>query len=75
MVTQLKIPYEILVELEEQLPPQQQQDLLHRLQERTQRDQRTAAEKIALLRAAQVDVAVNQEPSVRREEWYDDDGR
>jgi hypothetical protein len=32
-------------------------------------------EKLRRLRAAQIDSAVNQEPSPRRADWYDDDGR
>jgi hypothetical protein len=75
MTTHLKVPFEILVELVEQLPPYQQHDLLHRLQERARSERRTAEEKIELLRAVQVDVAVKQESSPRREDWYDDDGR
>jgi hypothetical protein len=75
MTVHLNVPFETLVELVEQLPIQQQQDLLRRIQQRTQHNRQAIEEKMALLRAAQVDVAVNQEPSPRREDWYDDDGR
>ncbi len=37
MAVQLTIPYETLVALVEQLPPDEQRDLLHRIQERAER--------------------------------------
>jgi hypothetical protein len=75
MTVHLDIPFETLVELIEQLPAEQQNDLLLRLQKRAQGRKLTVDEKMRLLRAAQIDVTVNQEPSPRREDWYDDDGR
>ncbi|MCC6455377.1 MAG: hypothetical protein IT328_10570 [Caldilineaceae bacterium] len=74
MTSQLNIPFETLVALVEQLPAEQQQLLLQRIQSRFQNGQ-TVDEKMKLLRAVQVDVTVNEEPSLRREDWYDDDGR
>ena len=75
MSVHLNISFETLVELVEQLPVQQKQDLLRRVQQQTQHDGKTVEEKMGILRAAQVDVAVKQEPSPRREDWYDDEGR
>lgn len=75
MTGNLNIPFETLVELVEQLPVEQQQILIERLQERIPHNGQSVAEKLRKLRSIQVDVKVNQEPSPRREDWYDDDGR
>ncbi len=72
MTIQLNISYEELVELVDQMPEQEQQKLMLRLQERTQSREQMVAEKIARLRSVQVPAKVNQEPSVRREDWYGD---
>jgi len=74
MAVQLTIPYETLVELVEQLPEEQQEDLLERLARRKQKPL-TADAWIAQLNAAVLSVEVNEAPSIRREDWYDDDGR
>jgi len=74
MVVQLNIEYGQLVELVKQLPPAQQKDLIAQLLT-TQEHPLSAEEKIQLLDAAKIHRAVNEEPSVRREDWYDDDGR
>lgn len=57
------------------LSPQQQTELTAHLLRTAQKRQLSAQEKMTLLRAAQIDVEVIQEPSIRREDWYDDDGR
>jgi hypothetical protein len=75
MAVQLTIPYETLVELITQLPEDQRQDLLHKLIQMSPQPKLTAAEKMALLRSIQIDRAVNEEPSPRRQDWYGDDGR
>jgi len=59
----------------EQLSPEEQATLIQHLQEQTRRRMLPVRDKMALLRAAQLHVRVNQEPSVRRVDWYDDDGR
>lgn len=59
----------------QKLTPQEQDALIHHLQEHTRRQRLSADEKMALLRSAQLHVRVNQEPSVRRVDWYDDNGR
>lgn len=60
--------FEELIELVDRLSPEQQLQLTTHLLE-------SAEEKMKLLRAAQVDVQVINEPSIRREDWYEDDGR
>ena len=75
MAVQLNIPYETLVELVEQLPDEQQQDLVRRLQTRAAHRELTAEEKMRRLRAAQIHADVKEEPSPRREDWYDDGER
>lgn len=76
MALQLPIRYEQLVELVEQLSEEQQKDLIKRLLTR-QAQQRplTVEEKLKLLDAVKLNVAVNEEPSIRRVDWYGDDGR
>lgn len=76
MALQLPIRYEQLVELVEQLSEEQQKDLIKRLLTR-QAQQRplTVEEKLKLLDAVKLDVAINEEPSIRRMDWYGDDGR
>lgn len=76
MALQLPIRYEQLVELVEQLSEEQQKDLIKRLLTR-QAQQRplTVEEKLKLLDAVKLNVAVNEEPSIRRVDWYDDDLR
>ena len=75
MAVQLTIEYEQLVTLVEQLPAEKQTDLLQRLLTHTQRRVLTNEEKKALYHASILHVPVNIEPSVRREDWYGDDGR
>ncbi len=75
MAVQLNIPYDILVELVDQLPEEQKLELIRRLQDRAKHQELTVGEKMKLLRAAQINAVVNQEPSPRREDWYDDEGR
>ena len=73
---QLRIEFEKLVELVEQLSEDQQRDLIARLlTQRARQQSLTAEEKIQLLDTAKLNVRVNEEPSVRRIDWYSDDGR
>jgi hypothetical protein len=76
MALQLPIRYEQLVELVEQVSEEHQKDLMKRLLAR-QAQQRplTVEEKRKLLDAVKLNVAVNEEPSIRRVDWYGDDGR
>lgn len=76
MGVQLTVDYEQVVELVEQLSEEQQKALIARLlRQRAQQRPLTAEEKIQLFDAAKVSNLVNQTPSVRRQDWYDDDGR
>ncbi len=67
MSVRLQIPYSTLLSLVDQLPEEQQRDLLRHLQQRVGRDELSAQDKMRLLRAAQLDVAVNEVPSPRRD--------
>lgn len=69
------ITFDELVDLVDQLSSDDQIALMEHLQERTKQRLLSVDEKMRLLRTAQIDVEVNQEPSVRRQDWYDDDGR
>lgn len=75
MAVQLNIPYETLVELVEQLPEPQRIDLLNRLTERQQEQVTSTAQRLATYHASIDHTALREEPSIRREDWYDDDGR
>lgn len=70
MAVQLQIPYETLLGLVEQLPSEQQAALIWYLQ---QRQEHSVEEKMNLLRSAQIHEKVQEEPSPRREDWYEDD--
>ncbi len=76
MAVQLRIEYDQLVELVEQLSDEQQKQLIARLlTKHAQQKPLTAEEKIQLFEAAQIRRQVNETPSPRREDWYGDDGR
>lgn len=76
MAVQLKVDYEQLAELVEQLPEEQQTHLIVRLlTQRAAQRPLTAEEKIQLLEAAQLSNPVNEPPSPRREDGYGDEGR
>ena len=70
MAVQLKIDYEKLVELVEQLSEAEQKDLIVRLlTQRAHRRSLTIEERIQLLDAAKLNNPINEEPSIRREHW------
>jgi hypothetical protein len=71
----MDIRYEEVVHLAEQLTPSEQTALITHLLELARYRQLTKEERKALFHASILDVAVAQEPSPRREDWYDDDGR
>ncbi len=75
MGVQLDIPYETLLKLVEQLPDEQKRDLLRHLAQTVQQRNSSADEWMRLLRSAQIDAPIAEVPSLRREDWYDDDGR
>ena len=75
MAVQLTIPYETLVELVEQLPPEEQRNLLHRLQERMRQQALSDEEWQAAFRSLMIHAQVSDDFPIRRADWYDDDGR
>ena len=75
MAVQLNIPYETLLGLIDQLPEEQKRDLLTQLLQQTRDRKLTTEEKLVLYHASILHNTVNEEPSIRREDWYDDDGR
>jgi hypothetical protein len=76
MVMQLKVNYEQIIELVDQLSEEQQKALIVRLlTDHAAQRPLTAEEKIQLLDAAKLSNPMRQNPSPRREDWYGDDGR
>jgi len=67
------VAYTTVVKLAEQLSIEEQQALIQHLQ--TLSRELTVNEKIALFRASILDIPFKEEPPLRRENWYDDDGR
>lgn len=70
------ITFQEIVALVDQLSDDQQNELVKQILLR-QAKQRplTIEEKIKLLDAVKISAEVNEEPSVRRVDWYGDDGR
>lgn len=76
MAIQLTIEYEALLEIVDQLSEEQQQQLIEQIMEqRARRRALNAEEKIQLLESAQLHNSINEIPSIRRADWYDDHGR
>jgi hypothetical protein len=75
MAVQLSISYESLVDLVEQLPDKQRRDLLRRLSSDERQRELTTDERMTLLRRAQIDLPLREGFSLRREDWYGDEGR
>jgi hypothetical protein len=71
----MEVTLEQVVELADRLSPLEQTQLTAHLLEVARKRQLSAQEKMSLLRAAQIDVVMLEEPSVRREDWYSDDRR
>ena len=59
----------------EDLSPDDRAVLIQQLQALPRLQVGSAAARIARFKAAQIHAQINQEPSVRREDWYGDDGR
>jgi hypothetical protein len=70
VAVQLTIPYETLVELVSQLPPQQQRTLIERLQAQTPKSARLS-ERLMIFDRGEWPETV----TLRREDEYGDDGR
>ena len=75
MAVQLTIPYETLVALVEQLSPDEQRDLLRRLQGRARQQALTDEEWRAAFQSLLIDAPMSGDFPIRRADWYDDDGR
>lgn len=75
MAVQLTIPYETLVALVEQLPPDEQRALLDRLQARARQQALTDEEWQAAFQSLLLDRPLAGPVPLRRVAWYDDDGR
>lgn len=76
MAIQVTIEYEALLEIVDQLSEEQQQQLINQIMEqRLRRRPLNTEEKIQLLESAQIHNPINETPSIRRADWYDDDGR
>jgi Trp operon repressor len=76
MFMQVQVDYQQVIDLVSQLSESQQDELMARiLISRSEKRPLTPEEKIRLLETIQVDNEVLEEPSVRREDWYGDDGR
>jgi len=69
------VSFEEIVELVDGLSSAEQTQLTTYLLESARKRQLSVEEKMHLLRSVQISAEVNQEPSVRREDWYGDDGR
>ena len=67
--------YEDVLKLAEQLTLEEQQTLLDQLQQRVEDKKRAKEEWKRRFEAVILRAPVLQEPSPRREDWYDDDGR
>ena len=76
MAVQLKISYDTLRELVKQLPIDEREQLLTELLRETAASRSlTKHEKLALLNTMKLSHKILNSPSVRREDWYGDDGR
>lgn len=76
MDVKLTISYEQLRQLIRQLPATQRRELLVEIADDPETSTPlTPDEKKAIYHAAILTVPVNEAPSIRREDWYGDDGR
>jgi lipoprotein NlpI len=70
------VTYERVINLAEQLTPQEQEALVAHLQQLAQQRQLTKQERTALFESMIVDLGpVSPDFSFRREDWYGDDER
>ena len=69
------IACENVLEMAKQLTPEQQTSLVVSLLEIAKERELTKQERKALFKASILDIPFLNEPSPRREDWYDDDGR
>ncbi|KAB2902365.1 MAG: hypothetical protein F9K27_17070 [Anaerolineae bacterium] len=70
------VSFEEVVEIVDRLSDDQQNELIkHLMIRQAQQRPLTVEEKIKLLDAVKIHTPIHEEPSVRREDWYGDDGR
>lgn len=75
-MVQLQLDFEQVVDLVEQLPEYQRKQLITRLlPEPIVQSKLSLEEKLRRLDEAILDNPVLENPSPRREDWYDDEGR
>lgn len=75
MFLQSPITYQTILQLVEQLPDEQKEHLLLHLIQQAKTQQPANEERKTLYHASILDMPVNEAPSIRRADWYDDDGR
>jgi len=75
MAVQLTIPYETLIELIDQLPAEEQDALVNRFLSAKRAATLSKSERLAAYHASIISNPIREAPSIRREDWYDDDGR
>jgi hypothetical protein len=71
----MDVDYESVLALVDQLSPTEQTQLTAHLLEMAQKRTLSTAEKMRLLRSVQVKPVIIKEPSMRREDWYGEDGK
>jgi hypothetical protein len=69
------VTYDKVVELADQLTPDERQALIAYLQERSKQHELTSSQWNMLFDAMKISVPLGDTFSLRREDWYDDDGR
>ena len=69
------IAYNNVVKLAEQLTPGEQETLARHMQQRTEQNKLSQEAWKKRFEAAISKATVLEEPSPRREDWYDDDGQ
>jgi hypothetical protein len=72
MAVQLIIPYETLITLVEQLPLDEQRDLLHRIRERAEQRSLSDEEWQAAFQSLIIDRPLVGPIPLRRTDWYSD---
>jgi hypothetical protein len=76
MTVQLTIDLETLVELVDQLKPEEQQVMMTHLQEKASRQKLSNEEFRVLFNSHMIDLGpISSNYSFSREDWYGDDGR
>jgi hypothetical protein len=67
------ITYDDVVKLVEQLTPAEQETLIRHLQQHTEEKQRSKDEWKRRFESVVIKLPILEEPSPRREDWYDDE--